>query len=335
VDISALSCLPFSHLSELTLRTLGARNMRIVVGLAACVGIAVAVAGCDPVLEQRYYREGGGIDLYSADGAKQLDLQNQYISYICSQAGLTGAEGICTPWALFVQAGLNDIDQRCDAYLTWLDALRRDRAPILAELAAIGTVTSSIMTIAGASPKALNIATAAFGLASMSYDNWNSRLLLSVNQSTVQSVVYGRQQQFRQTVLNYPVADRAYAIYLLRNYLRICMPITIETEINTSTTLVHRGAGLEAETPVAGAIPPAGPAAVHIRANFTVDSAGDALTKFVYPNGVSAARDPAHEQKVKDFLTQNSINASVTFFLKSSTFATNRMTLARQLGLIR
>ena len=55
----------------------------------------------------------------------------------------------------------------------------------------------------------------------------NSRLLISVNQSTVQEVVYGSQGQFREKIRDYRVPDQPAAIYLLRNYLRLCMPITI------------------------------------------------------------------------------------------------------------
>jgi hypothetical protein len=96
------------------------------------------------------------------------------------------------------------------------------------------------MTVTGSSPRSLDIATAAFGLASATYNNWNSRLLISVNQSTVQEVVYNSQGQYREKIKTFPVPDRPTALYLLRNYLRLCMPITIEASINTSTTLVQR-----------------------------------------------------------------------------------------------
>jgi hypothetical protein len=133
---------------------------------------------------------------------------------------------------------MNDIDQRCDGYLTWLDARRRDKEPILAELAAMTAAASSIMTATGASVKALNIVTTAFGLAAISYTQWNSRLLISVEQSTVQNVVYNYQGKYRDTIKAFVVADRPTTIYLLRNYLRLCTPIVIEANINTSSTLV-------------------------------------------------------------------------------------------------
>ena len=71
-------------------------------------------------------------------------------------------------------------------------------------------------------------------------------MLISANQSTVQEVVYRGQGDYRVRIKDWPVTDRPTAIYLLRNYLRLCMPTTIEASINTSTTLVQRGASAEA-----------------------------------------------------------------------------------------
>jgi hypothetical protein len=98
------------------------------------------------------------------------------------------------------------------------------------------------MGVAGAGTQAIAIVATAFGLAGTSYANWNSRLLLDVDHSTVQAVVYSRQQQYRQSIYNISVPNRASAIYLLRQYLRLCMPITIETQINTTATLVAKNA---------------------------------------------------------------------------------------------
>ena len=73
---------------------------------------------------------------------------------------------------------------------------------------------------------------------------------------------------------------------------------------------------------------------VRVRSTFTEDEAGAALTKYIYPNGELAARDAAHAKDVSDFLTQKNLNVSITLFLKSATYATDRATLARQLKLI-
>jgi len=229
--------------------------MRTIVRLVACVGVALTAAGCDPTTERRYFTEGAGVDLYTADRASQVELQNQYIAFVCDQAGPACASG---NWTAFVQAGMNDIDQRCDGFLLWLDARRRDKEPVLGEISALSTATHAIMTVSGASPKSLDIVTAAFGLATQTYINWNSRLLISVNQSTVQTVVYSGQTDFRQKINGYSVPDQPTAIYLLRNYLRICMPTTIEAEINTTPTLVQRGNPMDAkDNPIVNPVRPA------------------------------------------------------------------------------
>jgi len=228
--------------------------MRRVGLLLGCIGLALTTAACDPTTERRYFTEGAGVDLYTADRAQQIELQREYINFVCEQAGPNCGGG----WTAFVQAGMNDIDQRCDGFLTWLDARRRDREPVLGEINAVSTATHAIMTVTGASPRSLDIATAAFGLASASYMNWNSRLLISVNQSTVQTVVYSRQTDFRQKINGYVVPDQGAAIYLLRSYLRICLPTTIEAEINTTPTLVQRGDPMTAKNnPIVNPVRPA------------------------------------------------------------------------------
>jgi hypothetical protein len=216
--------------------------MRTVIRFIACAATAMAVAGCDPVIERRYITEGAGVDLYTSDRAAQIELMGQYVSFVCAQAGPSCG----SDWSTFVQAGMNDIDQRCDGFLTWLDARRRDKEPVLAEISAINTAVHAIMTVTGSSPKSLDIVTAAFGLASASYNNWNSRLLISVNQSTVQEIVYKGQGDFRDKIRSFTVPDQPTAIYLLRSYLRLCMPTTIEASINTTTTLVLRDAPIAA-----------------------------------------------------------------------------------------
>lgn len=224
------------------------RGIRI---MACC--LALLTGGCNPLAERRFINEGAGVDLYTPDRASQVELLQQYEAFVCEQVG----RGCEADWGTFVMAGMNDIDLRCDGFLTWLDARRRDREPILAEISAINTAVHSVMTVTGSTPKSLDIVTAAFGLASASYANWNSRLLISANQSTVQDVVYSSQGDYRAKIRTFPVPDRPTAIYLLRNYLRLCMPTTIEASINTSSTLVQRGVatGAQPNLVVAAVVP--------------------------------------------------------------------------------
>jgi hypothetical protein len=305
--------------------------MRCVAAFFALVVIALTAAGCDPVTERRYFTEGAGVDLYTADRESQVELQRQYIGFVCEQAGPAACPS--GNWAAFVQAGMNDIDLRCDGFLTWLDARRRDKEPVLAEISAVSTATAAIMQVSGASSKSLAIAAAAFGLASATYANWNSRLLLAVNQSTVQEVVYTSQGDFRKKIETFAINDQPTAIYLLRNYLRLCMPTTIEAAVNVSATLVQHGAtAAQTQSTIVRTITRANPrGGVVIRASLGSDDARKILTQYVYPNGVLNPRDKAHEQDVQDFIKEKNINGRVGFFLDSGNFAAQRAELLSRL----
>src|SRR5258708_2378334 len=93
----------------------------------ACVA-SLLISACS-TLKRRYARERIGVGLFSSGLHEASNLQELYIGYICQQAGLPVVTDrgyvVCATgfgpneWSLFVQAGMNDIDRRCDAYLAW------------------------------------------------------------------------------------------------------------------------------------------------------------------------------------------------------------------------
>lgn len=235
---------------------IGWEHMRFVATLVVCGGLSVMVAGCDQT-DKVFFKKGIGTELNAGDVAATTDAQNNYIEYICEQAGLQpGLKGVCGPepfnpmtWQLFVQAGMNDIDQRCDAYLSWLDYVRRSKEPTLTELAQASTATTVIMDRAGVGAGPIAIAAAAYGFAIQTFTNVTSRLILEVDHSTVQAVVLSHQKEFREELFGsvdkrippVVIASKPAAIYALRSYLRLCMPMTIETQINSIMTTFSRG----------------------------------------------------------------------------------------------
>ncbi len=217
--------------------------------------LATLVAGCNFLTDYRYYREGIGSDLYGAESLAASASLDAYVGILCHQAGLPqvmNADGTLScaldnsssGWALVVQAGMNDIDGRCDGYLAWLDDKRRSNEPFLKQLAATSAATLGILDATSAGVKAITITGIAFGLAANTFTNVNARIL-SLEQSTVQSVVLDSQQKYRKNNSPSAVQSRPAAIYYLRNYLRICLPFSIETSINNTVTVFHR-AGSEA-----------------------------------------------------------------------------------------
>jgi hypothetical protein len=139
---------------------------------------------------------------------------------------------------------MNDIYRRCDAYLLWLDDKRRSNEPFLKELAALSAATLGVLNATNAGVRAITITGIAFGLAANTFTNINARLL-SLEQSTVQLVVMDNQQKYRVNNPTTAVTNRPEAIYYLRNYLRICLPYSIETSVNNTVTVFHR-AGADA-----------------------------------------------------------------------------------------
>lgn len=198
---------------------------------------ALILAGCSQNGVQ-YYRSGIGTELSYARLPAQTRILEDYVQLICQQAGSPTCD---MDWNLFVQAGMNDIDQRCDGYLAWLDDRRRSNDTILGQINITEGTTQTILLATEASALAIGAVGAAFGFARNTFSNINSRLLTEVNHSTVQAIVLTTQTRFRTEILKHTIGSRPDAIYALRQYLRICMPFTIETEINNTLTILATG----------------------------------------------------------------------------------------------
>ncbi|WP_298886075.1 hypothetical protein [uncultured Bradyrhizobium sp.] len=265
--------------------------------------MAVFSAGCDLSSNQ-----GVGTNLYPADVATQTDLQNAYVAAICQQAGIvpTAFDGVtsCGPdpydaktWWLFVQAGMNDIDQRCDAYLAWLDDAQRTREPVLNELALASATAQTIMLASGVGANPITIVGAAFGLAAGTFTNVQSRLILTMPHSTIQAVVLSRQKEYRDRLMGtastkaVAIISRPNALYALRSYLRLCMPMTIETEINnTIATFERNGAeGLQKDSLISprSAGVPFTPTTVVVKPVRKFEAPPDAIAQFFTEKGLS------------------------------------------------
>jgi hypothetical protein len=233
--------------------------MCLVARLIACIYFAALTAACNP-LDRSYFREGVGTDLYWAGLPEAARLENLYIAHLCQQAGLhvavEGSQALCSlvgrDWETFVQAGMNDIDHRCDAYLAWLDHRKRSSGPILQQISDMRTATIAIMSATGVGVTPIAVAAAAFGLASSTFSNLNSRLLMEIDNSTVQAIVLRRQREYREGLISRRIDNRPAALHALRSYLRLCMPYTIEMEINTTIATFERGGAraLEARKPL-------------------------------------------------------------------------------------
>src|SRR5688500_4289596 len=122
-----------------------------VAALAGALFASIAATGCNLQNDVRFANEGVGANLYSTDVQRQDRIQRLYYGYLCGQANLplagTSPEGlpVCNfpvfatlHWNTLVQAGMNDIDARCDAYLAWYDSRKRSQRPLISQINTTG-----------------------------------------------------------------------------------------------------------------------------------------------------------------------------------------------------
>ncbi|MBY5664532.1 hypothetical protein [Rhizobium leguminosarum] len=203
-----------------------------------------------------YLQNGIGSELSASDIATATKTQNLYFSHLCAQAGAAASCSAIpsidrTAWTMIARQGMNDIDRRCDAYLQWLDDKKRSRAPILSEVRDLNSATVAIVgALDPSNGIALQVLAASFNLITRSIDNYHSRLLLEVDSSTINSVVLRARNDFRVNTRMAYYDTRPDAEYVLRSYLRLCLPFSIETNINNYTTLAAQGIRVDSQNSI-------------------------------------------------------------------------------------
>jgi hypothetical protein len=150
--------------------------------------------------------------------------RRNYLESLCRQAGLPvspagrACEGLrgARAWTVVVQAGLNDIDRRCDAYLAWVDERKR-----------LGRVTEDLD--AAVPLRAMAAAAAALGIEQRVF----ARRIGSASATALIQAAVQRQQRYRASLPS-TISGRLAAIEVMRRYLLICAPAAIEAELRKS-----------------------------------------------------------------------------------------------------
>jgi len=218
-----------------------------------CLMSAVAlVAGCTkPVM--REYANAVGADLHDSSTTKNTRYLEVYSSHLCYQASLPMTESgsfakhVCdfgkfksAEWKSFVDMGVYDIDRRCDAFLESLYYRDKSRGPILEQISDSRSLTRSVLEIVVPGSRAISIVAAAFDFAEGTFVNARDGLLQALDQTTVKSLVYGRQKKLKEEIAGVTISSKPAALNALRAYLRVCMPFTIEMEANSILTTVQK-----------------------------------------------------------------------------------------------
>ena len=247
-----------------------------------CFFLSLLLASCSPT-GQNFLAHGPGAQLEAGDMTRARELNRQYFNFLCQEAGINPTYNYGQPanncvidpydrdaWTLITYQGLNDIDRRCDSYLQWLDNKKRSKGPIISQIGTVSATTTSIMNITGATAGAITIAGLAFELLAKSVENYHSRLLLEVDSSTIHAIVLNSRRKFREELLGakLEINNKPQTEHILRSYLRLCLPFSIEANINNFSTLGSAGIAPDDEN-IINWTPATGPA---IRATTTVDT---------------------------------------------------------------
>ncbi|TAV34380.1 hypothetical protein ELI36_19050 [Rhizobium ruizarguesonis] len=204
--------------------------------------MTIICAACTPS-ERDMSQTGAGSDLMSSQTVVATDSLNAYFGEMCAQAGgdISGARPYhCevdpndeNAWQSLVKTGMNDIDHRCDLYLSWLENKRNEKPFVDASLSSIGTATAGVLAVAAPGSVALSYVAVALGFASSTYNAYYNRVLLGIEPSTIKLTVESRRLGFRTQFLDARYHDRADVVYALRSYLKICTPQTIVMDVNS------------------------------------------------------------------------------------------------------
>ncbi len=217
--------------------------------ILASILLATVLTGCSD--RATTLLAGPGTTLLVGDTHNRVDLQDGYFKLMCQGAG--AVDGKCRvndagDWERATYVALNDIDDRCEMYVNSLHRAKREGDSYIAMLTRTSTATNTVLgqmldKASQRGARAIAIVQAAFNLGENSINTYYSRLLLAVPPTDVQQLILKRQTAFRVALRDgvkdsggavryMPLASRSDAYYVIRSYLRICLPASIEAAIS-------------------------------------------------------------------------------------------------------
>jgi hypothetical protein len=204
--------------------------------------LSFAVSACDPATDYRYRTQGVGLSLYNEQTKRNTENLNKYFQSLCLQAGYSMNK--CAPggdsnpanypkWGILVETGYNDIDFKCDSYLSWIDGKRTEKLFVDRSTIALGTLLGGTLAVASAGQDAIAYVALALGFVSNVYDGYQNSLLLGLEGSTIKEIVNQRRLLHREQFKTRRYINRPEAVFALRKYLTYCTPQSILTDVNS------------------------------------------------------------------------------------------------------
>ena len=197
------------------------------------------LSACAPGMDSALNPQGAGTSLYTEATVRNTANLSRYFENLCEQAAFQTR--YCAPipekfapriWKILVETGYNDIDQRCDDYLNWIENKRQERIFASNTSTAINTLVSGALGVASASTAAISYTALSLGFTETLFDAYYSRILLGLEASTIKEIVNKRRFAHRHEFSKRDYLDRPQVVFALRQYLTICTPQSIVSDVN-------------------------------------------------------------------------------------------------------
>lgn len=188
-------------------------------------------SGCQLINDSR----GPEVRLAYADLKESTDNELSVIGDLLRRAALPAVPAPNSPdWYLAVPAGFSYVDEKCDQYLRALYDLDRNRDRFKSALLVLDKTSSAMLGATGASIKAMQIAAQAFGGTSGLADAFVDRYEFRNEPSIIFLTVDKLRSQYRAEIagLRGSITSPGAVMLVLKNYLKICQPNSIEAVVN-------------------------------------------------------------------------------------------------------
>ena len=297
------------------------------VRLCSIAVAALALSACATYRNVSELEAGPRAEFVPAEIEKHREAQTKVLKELYALAGLKDEPVAGGNWDPVVFAGMDYADMKCENYMHALFRLNRDKKTVTSQIGLIGTATAGIFAATHAAAKAVEITAIAFGFGSATVDNLSSNLLYELEPSSVRTMVKRMQADYRERGVGTGYVSRPGAVSAIRSYALLCVPASIEAEVNLSVK--------KAKPDLTPADPANNKPAVVTNAitvasdqSFQSDENSDVLRKLVFPNGATV--DDAGRRRLEGYMTARGIaNISVVSFMNGANFAQERSRAAR------
>lgn len=152
-------------------------------------------------------------------------------TFVASRYRPTTIAGDHPSYSEVVAAGIHYVDVRCDRYMDALFHFNRIRETASREVQFAGAASAAALTILKASTELIGLAPLGIGFIDQTINNVGRGLLYDLPPHIVRQLVERQQDAYLKAVSK-EYTSRPHAMQTIQGYASLCLPATIETEVN-------------------------------------------------------------------------------------------------------